>query len=1323
MITSSSDDSSSDDDKIIEPYKGDDLSSDSDSDSGSDSKIKLQHDGSNDIKPDDINESSDSSESDDLDESDLNKKHIEYIDKLKKNLYNDTVDKTYDKFVVPNLLKKEEIKYYLNNIEKINNKDVNNDKFDYILPHIDDTNFNLKLVKNKQFLDTKYKTYDHRNINTIADKLCNSDFELAPHQIFVKNFLSVNSPYNNLLLYHGLGTGKTCSAITIAEETRQYLKYMNKIKRIIIVASPNVQENFKLQLFDERKLKFENGKYNLNNCVGNSILDEININTENLSRETIIKNIKNMISAYYIFLGYIEFANYIIKTSNIDNYLKSNKSLSDKDKQSLIKKKIKRVFDNRLIIIDEIHNIRMIDNNSSNKLVGRELLKLVTYSDNIKLLLLSATPMYNDFREIIYLINIMNINDKRHTVDYKDIFDISGNFLKNDKDEEIGKELFIRKITGYISFIRGDNPITFPYRIYPEYFSDNSSMKNDYPKYQFNKQKTVSAIKYLDLYYNKISEYQHFVYDKLILNIENKLNKDSGVNKFLNVESLGYIDLQKPLEALNICYPNIDKNSDLDNTFNYKLLIGKSGLNNVMVHEESSNPPSKYNYDFKKNVKENIFDYNNIGKYSSKIKNILDSILNSSGPIIVYSQFIDGGLVPVALALESLGFRRYNATNNLMKNPGEELDIYSYKKKSEAMKLNNKHKAAKYIMITGDELISPKKNIPNDINVCTNIDNVNGENIKIILLSLAGSEGLDFKFIRQIHILEPWYNLNRIEQIIGRGVRTCSHKDLELKKRNTMIYLHSTLLNNDIESIDNLIYKKCEKKSIAIGKITRVLKETSVDCLLNSKQQEYNEIALNTNLDLILSNNNKISYKLGDKINTPICDFMNNCYYTCNPNFDGTNNIDNVDENLMNYSSNNLILNYDKIKTILYNMFREKYYYYINDVKKQFNFFNISNINIENAIQNICKNESIIFKDKYNNPGHIIKFNDLLIFQPSNLDDKNEPLFSRMNNNIVAPDHIEFKPKNEFYENKVHLEKKPNKKSQKKTGNKSHSDSASDSDSNSDSDSKSSTDSDSDSDSASASASDLNIVKKYIKDLSNKYTNILNKDNDSIDEEYKNIKNVYFYLSQYTSNDLLDTVILHLLLENEYYNNYFYLLKYLFDNTELTEFEDKIKKYFSKKMYNFNDKQFFVIPDKNKIIVYLFNNYNFNLAEHEDIKEFNIYIEDLKKSYEFNQIIGFMDNYNNEYIFKTINILNTRSSGGRCNVITKTLVASQISEIIKDEKYFNEINNSLDKFHRDSLCIIQEIILRIFQLSEKDNKIWFMSFENSVIFNLKKYKL
>ena len=56
--------------------------------------------------------------------------------------------------------------------------------------------------------------------------------------------------------------------------------------------------------------------------------------------------------------------------------------------------------------------------------------------------------------------------------------------------------------------------------------------------------------------------------------------------------------------------------------------------------------------------------------------------------------------------------------------------------------------------------------------------NIEGHKIKVVLISKAGSEGIDLKFIRQVHILDPWYNMNRPEQTIGRAVRNFSHKDL-----------------------------------------------------------------------------------------------------------------------------------------------------------------------------------------------------------------------------------------------------------------------------------------------------------------------------------------------------------------------------------------------------------------------------------------------------------------------------------------------------------------------------------------------------------------
>jgi hypothetical protein len=68
---------------------------------------------------------------------------------------------------------------------------------------------------------------------------------------------------------------------------------------------------------------------------------------------------------------------------------------------------------------------------------------------------------------------------------------------------------------------------------------------------------------------------------------------------------------------------------------------------------------------------------------------------------------------------------------------------------------------ARYSMITGDPRISPDNDF--EVKSITNDDNINGHKIKVVLISKAGSEGLDFKFMRQVHILEPWYNMNRIE--------------------------------------------------------------------------------------------------------------------------------------------------------------------------------------------------------------------------------------------------------------------------------------------------------------------------------------------------------------------------------------------------------------------------------------------------------------------------------------------------------------------------------------------------------------------------------
>ena len=139
--------------------------------------------------------------------------------------------------------------------ENLEDQSIQN-KFNFLYPIFSQPDFNIKIAQKKEFWDTRYPKKYPKDVAAHGTFLCNEkEFELLPHQMFVRNFLSSLTPYNSLLLYHGLGTGKTCSAISVCEEKRKYQRQTDDRKKIWIIASPNVRDNFKVQLFDERKLK------------------------------------------------------------------------------------------------------------------------------------------------------------------------------------------------------------------------------------------------------------------------------------------------------------------------------------------------------------------------------------------------------------------------------------------------------------------------------------------------------------------------------------------------------------------------------------------------------------------------------------------------------------------------------------------------------------------------------------------------------------------------------------------------------------------------------------------------------------------------------------------------------------------------------------------------------------------------------------------------------------------------------------------------------------------------------------------------------------
>jgi len=871
----------------------------------------------------------------------------------------------------------------------------NEGEFEYLYPNMDDPLFNVKIAKKKEFFDTRYEPRgeeEYKNIEAYTQKLCdNTEFELDPHQMFVRNFLSFQTPYNGLLLYHGLGVGKTCSAISICEEMRTYLQQMGITKRLIIVASPAVQENFKLQLFDERKLRKVNGLWNIKACTGNKFIKEINpMNMRGLSRKKIIRQIKRLIRQSYMFKGYGEFANYIEKIMNKNIPRGSSTEVANRIK----KKNLRKEFSNRMLVIDEVHNIRL-SKEGKVKASSDNLGKLVEATSNLKLLLLSATPMFDSYSEIIWILNLLLLNDKRYPVSEREIFTMKGEFQTR-KGEQVGKNLLMRKATGYISYVRGENPFTFPYRIWPQMALNPQSLftlKQDgiwnYPEYQINGADIIQPIELIDLVINQIGDYQDMGYKKLVDHLKRtnpKLTRGSG--------SISFTVLEAPLQALNMIYPHEGLAEDDVDSDVFPVTYGSKGLARVMKFD----PRTKRNFSYKDKTKKQfgeIFSPSEIGKYSGKISYICDKIRESKGIVFVYSQYIDGGAVPIALALESMGITRYGRTPSLFKTaPAPPLNVLTMRPKEEGKPF----KPAKYMMITGQKSLSSEKDRELSLLAATDDDNINGEKIKVIIVSRAGSEGLDFKNIRQMHILDPWYNLNRAEQVIGRAVRNKSHCMLPYNNRNVEIYLYGTeLKDSDEEAIDLYIYRVAERKGLLIANVSRVLKETAIDCLLNRKGLDFSETAIariapNHNVvKQTLSTGNTIDYTLGDKDGTLICDFRN-CEYKCLPPMKEG---DDIDRNT--YNETFIIMNLDKILQRIRNLFKEKYIYRKTELLQEVTAIkNYPLDQIYTALSYLINDDNEFIMDPLNRMGRLVNVGEYYMFQPIELTNKHISRYERV---------------------------------------------------------------------------------------------------------------------------------------------------------------------------------------------------------------------------------------------------------------------------------------------------------------------------------------
>lgn len=259
--------------------------------------------------------------------------------------------------------------------------------------------------------------------------------------------------------------------------------------------------------------------------------------------------------------------------------------------------------------------------------------------------------------------------------------------------------------------------------------------------------------------------------------------------------------------------------------------------------------------------------------YSPKLAEILTRLERIAGSHLVYSQFKTvEGLGVLGITLEANGYKEIRIEWTYS---GPRLS-----KESEATILEGPMAAKRYITFTGSGSREERNIVLNIFN--GNFDklpesivsvfkrakkvngksyfdtrNLNGELCKVIGITGAGAEGISLKCVRAVHILEPYWNMVRLDQVKGRAVRICSHADLPVDQRTVEIFTYLSVFSEkqlkggdgprlDVkiqtkdknQTSDEKVYDVCVRKDNINKSLLKIMKEVAVDCELNRNDND-----------------------------------------------------------------------------------------------------------------------------------------------------------------------------------------------------------------------------------------------------------------------------------------------------------------------------------------------------------------------------------------------------------------------------------------------------------------------------------------------------
>jgi len=268
--------------------------------------------------------------------------------------------------------------------------------------------------------------------------------------------------------------------------------------------------------------------------------------------------------------------------------------------------------------------------------------------------------------------------------------------------------------------------------------------------------------------------------------------------------------------------------------------------------------------------------------YSPKLASILRRIAASPGPALVYSQFKTvEGLGVLGISLEANAYEeiklsgRPDVISEMRLSPET---IASIKKGPRGANRyitfsgegTKEQRAVTLAIFNGNFAALPRNiasvfeeydaTVEDKTQTYAALANRHGEICKVIGITGAGAEGISLKCVRQVHIMEPYWNMVRLDQVKGRAIRICSHADLPPEERNVSIYTyvsvfsaeqiastgatsairvdHTILLRDQNMTSDENVYQVSSRKQSINEALLKVMKEAAVDCRMNSADNE-----------------------------------------------------------------------------------------------------------------------------------------------------------------------------------------------------------------------------------------------------------------------------------------------------------------------------------------------------------------------------------------------------------------------------------------------------------------------------------------------------